>query len=145
MATKFPVRKFVDDLLLRDRRLAEKSDLTLTLDWAGEFDELPYQMPHYKAKGAGSYGVRFEKQGLGYVEIGASRQLEQDEYERVELIAAVLVYCLCRDRLLLAHHIGEILKEVRTSLDISQEDVATLSLIHISEPTRLGMISYAVF
>ena len=125
MATKFPVRKFVDNLLLRDRRLAEKSDLTLTLDWAGEFDELPYQMPHYKAKGAGSYGVRFEKQGLGYVEIGASRQLEQDEYERVELIAAVLVYCLCRDRLLLAHHIGEILKEVRTSLDISQEDVAT--------------------
>ena len=123
MATKFPLRQFVDDLLLRDRRLAERPDIELKLDWAGEFDELP---PMYqKHGGAGSYGVRFEKQGLGYVELSANRQLDQDEYERVELIAAVLVYCLCRDRLLLAHHIGEILKEVRSSLKLSQEDVAT--------------------
>src|SRR5450759_745120 len=29
--------------------------------------------------------------------------------------------------------------------ELSNEDVEKLSLIHISEPTRLGMISYAVF
>src|SRR5450756_940229 len=34
--------------------------------------------------------------------------------------------------------------EVKTRLDASGEDWK-LSLIHISEPTRLGMISYAVF
>jgi transcriptional regulator with XRE-family HTH domain len=123
MATKFPIRRFVDDLLLSDRRLAERPDLELELDWAGEFDELP---PMYRnSDGAGSYGIRLEKQGLGYVEIAANRQLRQDEYERVELVAAVLVYCLCKDRLLLAHHIGEILKEVRCSLKLSQEAVAT--------------------
>ena len=124
MAKTFSIRTFIDDLLLRDRRLAERSDITLQLDFAGEFDELPYQMPN-KAKGAGSYGVRFEKEGLGYVEIAANRQLDQDEYERVRLIGVVVVYCLCRDRLPLAYHIGEILKEVRVSLKLSQDDVAS--------------------
>src|ERR1039457_4569872 len=123
MATKFPVRKFVDDLLLRDRRLAEKSDLTLTLDWAGAFDELPNQMPKMAA-GAGSYWVRLEKQGLGHVEVAANRQLDQDEYERVELIAAVLVYCLSKDRLIVARYIGATLKEARQSLNLSQEELA---------------------
>ena len=30
-------------------------------------------------------------------------------------------------------------------LDVTDSDKCKLSLIHISEPTRLGMISYAVF
>ena len=29
--------------------------------------------------------------------------------------------------------------------DLSEAELEALSLIHISEPTRLGMISYAVF
>src|SRR5665648_1096649 len=32
-----------------------------------------------------------------------------------------------------------------TPATLAREQVDTLSLIHISEPTRLGMISYAVF
>src|SRR5450756_3054812 len=33
----------------------------------------------------------------------------------------------------------------RASRNVSKHNILNLSLIHISEPTRLGMISYAVF
>ena len=49
----------------------------------------------------------------------------------------------------------DIIRELREDRDLTQKEVAqylgttqqvySLSLIHISEPTRLGMISYAVF
>jgi transcriptional regulator with XRE-family HTH domain len=124
MATKFPIDRFVNDLIVRDRRLAERSDLTLTLDWAGEFDELPYRSLPQRENSTKSYGIRFEKLGWGHVEIAANRKLDEHEQERVELVSAVLAYCLSKDRLLLAHHIGEILKQVRTSLKLTQADVA---------------------
>jgi len=124
MAKKFPIERFVSDLIIRDVRLAERTDLRLTLDWAGEFDELPYRLPYRRTDGEGAYGIRLEKQGLGYVEIAADRKLDQHEYERVELMASTLVYCLSKDRLPLAHHLGSILKQVRTSLDITQVDLA---------------------
>src|SRR5450759_2805367 len=39
----------------------------------------------------------------------------------------------------------EIVHETRASFPLDRAATSTLSLIHISEPTRLGMISYAVF
>src|SRR5659263_600252 len=41
--------------------------------------------------------------------------------------------------------IEEAAKEAARRISASKGSVAFLSLIHISEPTRLGMISYAVF
>ena len=41
------------------------------------------------------------------------------------------------------HH-GRNIRRTRIEKDMNQEGLS-LSLIHISEPTRLGMISYAVF
>src|SRR5450756_2070204 len=37
------------------------------------------------------------------------------------------------------------LREVGELVQLSEDEAVNLSLIHISEPTRLGMISYAVF
>ena len=48
------------------------------------------------------------------------------------------------DLLLLYYDIGTVINEYKTWGNKFIENLS-LSLIHISEPTRLGMISYAVF
>src|SRR5450756_1887811 len=50
-----------------------------------------------------------------------------------------------RDRLFLAAAAHLLPKERWSCFIVTPATLLTLSLIHISEPTRLGMISYAVF
>src|SRR5450756_2784248 len=71
-------------------------------------------------------------QGAGCVVI----ELEQKDFEELVLVALVT----------LPDQFRTALKNIDVVVeDFPPMDVLKLSLIHISEPTRLGMISYAVF
>ena len=123
MAKKFPIRTFIDDLILRDRRLAERADITLQLDFAEVPTNCPIKCPT-TGRGPGLTVYDLRKRALG-----TSRSLRTGNWIKTstsesDCIGMVVVYCLCREQLPLAYHIGEILKEVRTSLNLSQHDVA---------------------
>jgi len=42
MASRFPIKRFVGDLIVSDRRLAERSDLKLTIESQGQLEDFPY-------------------------------------------------------------------------------------------------------
>src|SRR5665648_1283692 len=73
--------------------------------------------------------------------------------ERLEKEVNLLHASICQaladpKRILILYALSEGPKnvsELTEALDVPQPTVSRLSLIHISEPTRLGMISYAVF
>ena len=124
MAEKISVEKLAEDFIWGERRVADTTNVKFTVQCEGELDELPQK--DSLTPGLLPNGLRINKDGYGYVQIAANRSLTPKELVHLELLAALAIYFRARSaaRLNIVHHLGPILKEIRQSLKMSQQDVA---------------------
>jgi transcriptional regulator with XRE-family HTH domain len=113
MATRFPTQQFVDDFIVGDRRLAERSDLKAYLEPGGD-------SPHPSRE---ILSLNVGKNTTFFIKIVSSEVISQLELQQIKLLEALLIHAGSRDRSL-AIQIGEVLRQVRQSLNLSQEELA---------------------
>jgi transcriptional regulator with XRE-family HTH domain len=113
MAIRFPIQQFVDDFIVGDRRLAERSDLKLCLEPGGEF---PHPITEILSLNLG-------KSRKLFVKLVSSKVISGQEHQQIKFLESLLILAGSKDRSL-AVPIGEVLKEIRNSLTLSQEEVA---------------------
>jgi transcriptional regulator with XRE-family HTH domain len=113
LATRFPAQQFVDDIIVGDRRLAERSDVKAYLEPGGDS---PHPIREILSLNVGKNTTLF-------IKIISSKALSQLELQQIKLLEALLIYAGSKDRSL-AVQIGEVLRQVRHSLNLSQEELA---------------------
>ena len=114
MAIRFSIQQFVDDFIVGDRRLAERSDLKLCLEPGGEF---PHPITEILSLNLG-------KSRKLFIKLVSSKVISGLEHQQIKFLESLLILAGSKDRSL-AVPIGEVLKEIRNSLKLSQEEVAT--------------------
>lgn len=114
MAIRFPIQQFVDDFIVGDRRLAERSDLKLCLEPGGDF---PHPITEILSLNVG-------KNRKLFIKVVSSKVISGQEHQQIKFLESLLILAESKERSL-AVSIGEVLRETRTSLKLSQEEVAT--------------------
>jgi len=114
MAIRFPIQQFVDDFIVGDRRLAERSDLKLRLEPGGDY---PHPITEILSLNVG------ENRKL-FIKVVSSKVIGGRELQQIRFLESLLILAESKERSL-AVPIGEVLKEIRNSLKLSQEEVAT--------------------
>jgi hypothetical protein len=118
------MQRFVDDLLVNDRRQQVVRDLVISVQCEGTFDTLPYELPYLYEWDKFVYNRSLERRGYGSLNVSSNRILKDQEFRRIELLRAVLVYCMGTVRSRFAPFIGRVLTKVRTELQLSPRVVA---------------------
>jgi DNA-binding XRE family transcriptional regulator len=129
-------RKLLDDFIFGDRRIADRADIELNIEWIAswkrersKFEDAVQRMDDVAVpRKASIHLFRTPAGEFGVVELSALHELSGREGKLVPLLASLVAY----SQLTFAEHrtshlpgtIGTALKEVRESLGITQTDLA---------------------
>lgn len=124
IAAREPITRLLQDFVWNDRRLAERTDIRLTVNYRGELEKLPYEWHVFSEGAKGLRIVTVTEQHVGDLEINVNRQLEEHEYERLRLFAGLVAVFTSRSHFIMRTQVGYALKQIRESLNLSQWDIA---------------------
>lgn len=114
MAPQLPIQDLIDDFVVGDRRLAERSDFKVSLDHKPKEYEVPQ--------------LSIDSQYIGGLWINVVRDprssLNERGYQQLGLLDWLLTYRAGEDRPVFQDAIAPKLREVRLSLGLTQLDVA---------------------
>lgn len=113
MAKQFSIQRFVDDFVLGDRRLADRSDLKFCMEPDGEY---PHPLTEILSLNVGRNRSLF-------IKVASSRVITGQEHQQIQFLRSLLIYCASKERSL-AVQIGDVLREIRESLNLSQSHIA---------------------